>query len=46
MIGSPPASLPDLRRVSLANLHLRTIDLRAPERDFWADVDRPAPGSA
>ena len=35
MIGSPPSSLPDLRRASLANL--RTIDLRGPERDFWAD---------
>jgi uncharacterized damage-inducible protein DinB len=34
VIGSPP-SLPDLRRASLTDL--RTIDLRGPERDFWAD---------
>jgi Mycothiol maleylpyruvate isomerase N-terminal domain len=35
VIGSPPSSLPDLRRAPLANL--RTIDLRGPDRDFWAD---------
>jgi len=35
VIDSPPSSLPDLRRASLANL--RTIDLRGPDRDFWAD---------
>jgi len=35
VIGSPPSSLPDLRRASLANL--RTIDLRGADRDFWAD---------
>ena len=35
MIGTPAAAGIDLRRATLA--HLRAIDFRAVERDFWAD---------
>jgi hypothetical protein len=37
VIDSPASSPIDLRRASLADL--RTLDLRAPDRDFWADED-------
>ena len=35
MIESPASSPPDLRRAPLSDL--RTLDLRATDRDFWAD---------
>jgi hypothetical protein len=35
VIDSPASSPTDLRRSPLSDL--RTLDLRAPERDFWAD---------